>query len=231
MDIFVKDVSHTFSQAGLQSEVLQELNCQFSAAEITALVGPSGSGKSTFLSLIGSLDRPTEGQITYDGQDITKWKNRQLSKFRAQEIGFVFQQFHLLPALTVKENLLVPLLKQKTDFNKEERIAEILEKVGLTAKQHALPAQLSGGQQQRVAIARALINRPRWILADEPTGNLDSVNGEMIFQLLLDLHQEEECGILFVTHDLALAERADRILFMQDGRIVEDRRKQTTRSV
>ncbi len=231
MDIFVKDVSHTFSQAGLQSEVLQELNCQFSDAEITALVGPSGSGKSTFLSLIGSLDRPTEGQITYGGQDITKWKNRQLSKFRAQEIGFVFQQFHLLPALTVKENLLVPLLKQKTDFNKEERIAEILEKVGLTAKQHALPAQLSGGQQQRVAIARALINRPRWILADEPTGNLDSVNGEMIFRLLLDLHQEEECGILFVTHDLALAERADRILFMQDGRIVEDRRKQTTRSV
>lgn len=231
MDIFVKDVSHTFSQAGLQSEVLQELNCQFSDAEITALVGPSGSGKSTFLSLIGSLDRPTEGQITYGGQDITKWKNRQLSKFRAQEIGFVFQQFHLLPALTVKENLLVPLLKQKTDFNKEERIAEILEKVGLTAKQHALPAQLSGGQQQRVAIARALINRPRWILADEPTGNLDSVNGEMIFRLLLDLHQEEVCGILFVTHDLALAERADRILFMQDGRIVEDRRKQTTRSV
>jgi len=231
VDIFVKDVSHTFSQAGLQSEVLQELNCQFSDAEITALVGPSGSGKSTFLSLIGSLDRPTEGQITYGGQDITKWKNRQLSKFRAQEIGFVFQQFHLLPALTVKENLLVPLLKQKTDFNKEERIAEILEKVGLTAKQHALPAQLSGGQQQRVAIARALINRPRWILADEPTGNLDSVNGEMIFRLLLDLHQEEECGILLVTHDLALAERADRILFMQDGRIVEDRRKQTTRSV
>jgi len=231
MDIFVKDVSHTFSQAGLQSDVLQELNCQFSANDITALVGPSGSGKSTFLSLIGSLDRPTGGQITYDGQDITKWKNRQLSKFRAQEIGFVFQQFHLLPALTVKENLLVPLLKQKTDFNKEKRIVEILEKVGLTEKQHALPAQLSGGQQQRVAIARALINRPRWILADEPTGNLDSVNGEMIFQLLLDLHQEEQCGILFVTHDLSLAERADRILFMQDGRIVEDRRKQTVRSI
>ncbi|WP_214854574.1 ABC transporter ATP-binding protein [Exiguobacterium sp. s166] len=231
MDILVKDVSHTFNQAGLQSEVLKALTCQFSASDITALVGPSGSGKSTFLSLIGSLDRPTSGQIDYDGQDITKWKKRQLSKFRAQEIGFVFQQFHLLPALTVKENLLVPLLKQKTDFNKEDRIAEILEKVALTAKQDALPAQLSGGQQQRVAIARALINRPRWILADEPTGNLDSVNGEMIFQLLLDLHQEEQCGILFVTHDLALAERADRILFMQDGQIVEDRRKQTVRSV
>jgi len=231
MDILVKDVSHTFNQAGLQSEVLKALTCQFSTSDITALVGPSGSGKSTFLSLIGSLDRPTSGQIDYDGQDITKWKNRQLSKFRAQEIGFVSQQFQLLPALTVKENLLVPLLKQKTDFNKKDRIAEILEKVALTAKQDALPAQLSGGQQQRVAIARALINRPRWILADEPTGNLDSVNGEMIFQLLLDLHQEEECGILFVTHDLTLAERADRILFMQDGRIVEDRRKQTIRSM
>ncbi|MDI3235785.1 ABC transporter ATP-binding protein [Exiguobacterium antarcticum] len=231
MDIIVKDVSHTFSRSGIQSDVLKGLTCQFSASDITALVGPSGSGKSTFLSLIGSLDRPTAGQIDYDGQDITKWKNRQLSTFRAQEIGFVFQQFHLLPALTVKENLLVPLLKQKTDFNKEDRIAEILEKVGLTAKQSALPTQLSGGQQQRVAIARALINRPRWILADEPTGNLDSGNGEMIFQLLLDLHQEEQCGILFVTHDLALAERADRILFMQDGQIVEDRRKQTVRSV
>lgn len=226
MDISVNNLSHAFQLAGSQSLVLKDLTCQFSATEVTAIVGASGSGKSTFLSMIGSLDRPTSGQIEYDGQDISRWKNRRLSAFRAQEIGFVFQQFHLLPALTVKENVLVPLLKQKTAFDKEERIAQILEKVGLLEKQHALPAQLSGGQQQRVAIARALISRPRWILADEPTGNLDSVTGETVFQLLLDLHREEQCGILFVTHDVALAERADRILFMQDGQIIEDRRKQ-----
>ncbi|ASI35394.1 lipoprotein-releasing system ATP-binding protein LolD (plasmid) [Exiguobacterium sp. N4-1P] len=230
MDISVNHLSHAFQLAGSPLLVLNDLTCQFSATEVTAIVGASGSGKSTFLSMIGSLDRPTSGQIEYDGQDISRWKNRRLSAFRAQEIGFVFQQFHLLPALTVKENVLVPLLKQKTDFNKEERIAQILEKVGLLEKQHALPAQLSGGQQQRVAIARALISRPRWILADEPTGNLDSVTGETIFQLLLDLHREEQCGILFVTHDLALAERADRILFMQDGQIIEDRRKKTIQS-
>lgn len=230
MDIFVNHLSHSFQSSGSPSLVLNDLTCQFSATEVTAIVGASGSGKSTFLSMIGSLDRPTSGQIEYDGQDISRWKNRRLSAFRAQEIGFVFQQFHLLPALTVKENVLVPLLKQKTDFNKEERIAQILEKVGLLEKQHALPAQLSGGQQQRVAIARALISRPRWILADEPTGNLDSVTGETIFQLLLDLHREEQCGILFVTHDVALAERADRILFMQDGQIIEDRRKKTIQS-
>ncbi|WP_214804632.1 MULTISPECIES: ABC transporter ATP-binding protein [unclassified Exiguobacterium] len=230
MDISVNHLSHAFQLAGSPSLVLNDLTCQFSATEVTAIVGASGSGKSTFLSMIGSLDRPTSGQIEYDGQDISRWKNRRLSAFRAQEIGFIFQQFHLLPALTVKENVLVPLLKQKTDFNKEERIAQILEKVGLLEKQHALPAQLSGGQQQRVAIARALISRPRWILADEPTGNLDSVTGETIFQLLLDLHREEQCGILFVTHDVALAERADRILFMQDGQIIEDRRKKTIQS-
>ncbi|WP_214769215.1 ABC transporter ATP-binding protein [Exiguobacterium sp. s133] len=230
MDISVNHLSHAFQLAGSPSLVLNDLTCQFSATEVTAIVGASGSGKSTFLSMIGSLDRPTSGQIEYDGQDISRWKNRRLSAFRAQEIGFVFQQFHLLPALTVKENVLVPLLKQKTDFNKEERIAQILEKVGLLEKQHALPAQLSGGQQQRVAIARALISRPRWILADEPTGNLDSVTGETIFQLLLDLHREEQCGILFVPHSVALAERADRILFMQDGQIIEDRRKKTIQS-
>lgn len=230
MDISVNHLSHAFQLAGSPSLVLNDLTCQFSATEVTAIVGASGSGKSTLLSMIGSLDRPTSGQIEYDGQDISRWKNRRLSAFRAQEIGFVFQQFHLLPALTVKENVLVPLLKQKTDFNKEERIAQILEKVGLLEKQHALPAQLSGGQQQRVAIARALISRPRWILADEPTGNLDSVTGETIFQLLLDLHREEQCGILFVTHDVALAERADRILFMQDGQIIEDRRKNIIQS-
>ncbi|MFY7750775.1 MAG: ABC transporter ATP-binding protein, partial [Exiguobacterium acetylicum] len=157
MDITFQDISHTFERSGVRTDVLHQLNGQFSQSEVTALVGPSGSGKSTFLSLLGSLDRPTSGQILYDGQDITSWKNKRLSQFRSQEIGFIFQQFHLLPALTVSENLKVALLKQKTSFNQEERILELLERVGLDDKRNALPAQLSGGQQQRVAIARALL--------------------------------------------------------------------------
>ncbi len=231
MNITFQDVSHSFERSGVRTDVLHQLNGQFLQSEVTALVGPFGSGKSTFLSLLSSLDCPSSGQILYDRQDITSWKNKRLSQFRSQEIGFIFQQFHLLPALTVSENLKVALLKQKTSFNQEERILELLERVGLDDKRNALPAQLSGGQQQRVAIARALLHHPQWILADEPTGNLDSVTGDAIFELLLELHRKAKCGVLFVTHDLELAERADRILFMQDGRIVEDRRKRTVQSV
>ncbi|WP_290776773.1 ABC transporter ATP-binding protein [Exiguobacterium sp. UBA5002] len=231
MNITFQDVSHSFERSGVRTDVLHQLNGQFLQSEVTALVGPSGSGKSTFLSLLGSLDRPSSGQILYDRQDITSWKNKRLSQFRSKEIGFIFQQFHLLPSLTVSENLKVALLKQKTSFNQDERILELLDRVGLDDKRNALPAQLSGGQQQRVAIARALLHHPQWILADEPTGNLDSMTGDAIFELLLELHREDKCGVLFVTHDLELAERADRILFMQDGRIVEDRRKRTVQSV
>jgi len=231
MNITFQGVSHSFERSGVRTDVLHQLNGQFLQSEVTALVGPSGSGKSTFLSLLGSLDRPSSGQILYDRQDITSWKNKRLSQFRSQEICFIFQQFHLLPSLTVSENLKVALLKQKTSFNQDERILELLDRVGLDDKRNALPAQLSGGQQQRVAIARALLHHPQWILADEPTGNLDSMTGDAIFELLLELHREAKCGVLFVTHDLELAERADRILFMQDGRIVEDRRKRTVQSV
>lgn len=231
MNITFQDVSHSFERSGVRTDVLHQLNGQFLQSEVTALVGPSGSGKSTFLSLLSSLDRPSSGQILYDRQDITSWKNKRLSQFRSKEIGFIFQQFHLLPSLTVSENLKVALLKQKTSFNQDERILELLDRVGLDDKRNALPAQLSGGQQQRVAIARALLHHPQWILADEPTGNLDSMTGDAIFELLLELHREAKYGVLFVTHDLELAERADRILFMQDGRIVEDRRKRTVQSV
>lgn len=231
MKITVQELSHSFYSGNIETPILFDVSCQFDPQEVTAIVGPSGSGKSTLLSLIGSLDKPTEGKILIDVQDITTMKNKELSLLRSNSIGFVFQQFHLLPTLTVRENILVSLLNKKTSFNKNDRVDEILSLVGLLDKQHSLPAQLSGGQQQRVAIARALINHPRWILADEPTGNLDSENGEMIFNLLLDLHRQEGCGVVFVTHDLTLAERADRIIFMQDGRIIQDNRKQNTRSV
>lgn len=226
MHIKINNLNHSFFSAGKETPILFNVSCEFSKTEVTAIVGPSGSGKSTLLSLIGSLDSPTNGSIFFDSNDITSMKNKDLSIFRSNEIGFVFQQFHLLHSLTVRENLLVPLLNKKINFDKNRRVNDILSKVGLDEKHHSLPAQLSGGQQQRVAIARSLINRPNWILADEPTGNLDSENGELVFNLLLDLHKEDGCGIIFVTHDLSLAERADRIIFMQDGKIIEDRRKE-----
>lgn len=176
------------------------------------------------LSLIGSLEKPTSGTITFDDVDLNKLNNAELSSFRFEEIGFVFQQFHLLPSLSVFENVMAPFLTKKVDFKKEERVKEVIHQVGLETKSHVLPSQLSGGQQQRIAIARAIVNRPNWILADEPTGNLDSTNSELIFDLLVDLHETQQCGLIFVTHDLDLARRANRIIHMQDGRIVEDQK-------
>ncbi|MDW2886443.1 ABC transporter ATP-binding protein [Exiguobacterium artemiae] len=226
MNINVSRLNHSFFTGKVETPILFDVSCKFDEREVTAIVGPSGSGKSTLLSLIGSLDSPTKGKIFFDSDDITIMDNKNLSLFRFNTIGFVFQQFHLLHSLTVRENILVALLNKKITFNKSERVDEIMNLIGLYDKKNSLPSQLSGGQQQRVAIARALINHPRWILADEPTGNLDSENGELIFNLLLNLHEQEGCGVIFVTHDIALAERADRIIFMQDGKIIEDRRNE-----
>lgn len=226
MNINVNRLNHSFFRGKVETQILFDVSCKFDGREVTAIVGPSGSGKSTLLSLIGSLDSPTEGKIFFDSNDITIMNNKNLALFRFNTIGFVFQQFHLLHSLTVHENIHVALLNKKVNYNKSERVNEIINLIGLSDKKNSLPSQLSGGQQQRVAIARALINHPRWILADEPTGNLDSENGELIFNLLLNLHEQEGCGVIFVTHDLALAERADRIIFMRDGKIIEDRRNE-----
>lgn len=140
-----------------------------------------------------------------------------------EHIGFIFQQFHLLPALSVLENVLSPLFGRKVPYNKKNRALEVIEKVGLADKIHSLPSQLSGGQQQRVAIARAIVHRPSWLLADEPTGNLDRETGEQIFQLLKSLNEEENCGVLFVTHDPKLAQKAERIITLEDGAVVSDK--------
>ncbi|WP_445001695.1 ABC transporter ATP-binding protein [Exiguobacterium alkaliphilum] len=222
--IQIKGLTQVFSNSGNDETIIHQLNCEFSKNEITAIVGPSGSGKSTLLSLIGSLEKPTSGTITFDDMDLNKLKNAELSSFRFEEIGFVFQQFHLLPSLSVFENVMAPFLTKKVGFGKNERVKEVIQQVGLEHKSRALPSQLSGGQQQRIAIARAIVNRPSWILADEPTGNLDSTNSELIFDLLVDLHETQRCGLIFVTHDLNLARRAHRIIHMQDGRIVEDKK-------
>ena len=170
--------------------------------------------------MIGLLDKPTTGQILFSGKNVADFSSNQLADFRFAEIGFVFQQFHLIPSLTALENVMTPLHYRKVSFDKVERATSLLQLVGLGNKLMSLPSQLSGGQQQRVAIARALVNDPKWILADEPTGNLDSESGEQVFQLLQQYIRENECGGILITHDENLAERAHRIVKLKDGHII-----------
>jgi putative ABC transport system ATP-binding protein len=183
-----------------------------------AMMGPSGAGKSTVLHLVGGMDLPDEGVIEIDGVALAR---RGLDAHR-RRIGFVFQRFHLLPALTVLDNVLVPVLPRRVDFDRKARARELLEAVGLAERAPALPSELSGGQQQRVAIARALINRPTLLLADEPTGNLDSVTGREIIDLLLNLREQYGMTMLVATHDAEVATSCDRIVRLQDGKIIGD---------
>jgi putative ABC transport system ATP-binding protein len=221
--IICQQVEKSFKGDGTQTVALKNVDLTFEKGEFTAIIGPSGSGKSTLLSLLGTLDKPTKGAITYDGEEILKKSKSKIADFRFQEIGFIFQQFHLLPTLTALENVLTPLFSRKVPYNKLERAKEVLEQVGLQDKLNSLPSQLSGGQQQRVAIARAIVHKPSWLLADEPTGNLDTETGERIYDLLKALNEQEGCGVLFVTHDPALAAKANRIISMKDGVVLSDK--------
>ncbi|WP_433748021.1 ABC transporter ATP-binding protein [Falsibacillus pallidus] len=216
-------VEKQFTGDGIKTNAIHNLSLTLDKGEFAAVVGPSGSGKSTLLSLLGTLDKPTRGDILYGDQNVSNMKGNELADFRFENIGFIFQQFHLLPTLTAMENVMVPLFSRRVTYNKKERAADLLEQVGLKDKMNSLPSQLSGGQQQRVAIARALIHEPHWLLADEPTGNLDSETGEVIFQLISRLNKEKGCGVVFVTHDPLLASRAGRIIHMKDGEIISDR--------
>ena len=194
--------------------------------EFTAVMGPSGSGKSTLLNLIAGLDRPTSGSVTVGGSDLGKMGEAALARFRRDRIGFVFQFFHLLPNLTVLENVLIPA-QLKSNANAEHRGTELLEQLGIADVANRYPAKLSGGQQQRVAIARALINQPALLLADEPTGALDTRSGEQVMELLIELHRTGQT-ILLVTHDAKLATRyAARVVSVLDGKIVDDARLET----
>lgn len=218
-----KQMGKSFSGDGVETHALQDIDVTIEAGDFISIIGPSGSGKSTLLSLIGTLDRPTSGELQYDGKPINKLNSKELSDFRFENIGFIFQQFHLIPTLTALENVMAPLFGRKVPYDKKERAEQLLAQVGLADKAGSLPSQLSGGQQQRVAVARALVHEPKWLLADEPTGNLDTDTGEIIFNLLRSLNEEKGCGVLFVTHDPALAERANRTIEMRDGVIIEDR--------
>ncbi|WP_372869258.1 ABC transporter ATP-binding protein [Planomicrobium okeanokoites] len=217
-----RKLTKAFKGDGVQTYALKNIDLTLEEGDFISIIGPSGSGKSTLLSIIGTLDEPSAGELLHQGQPVHKLNSRQLADFRFENIGFIFQQFHLIPTLTAVENIMAPLFGRKVSYDKKQRAQDLLRMVGLQDKANSLPSQLSGGQQQRVAIARALVHEPKWLLADEPTGNLDSETGEVIFQLLQTLNQEKGCGVLFVTHDPALADRANRKIEMRDGEIVSD---------
>ncbi len=218
----VRDLVMRLASGGRPVTVLDGVSLQVETGEVVAVTGPSGSGKSTLLGLVAGLDAPTSGTIEVAGVDVTRLDERALARFRRETIGFVFQAYHLIPTLTAAENVAVPLeLAGVGDV--EPRVTALLAEVGLGARGHHYPAQLSGGEQQRVAIARALALAPPLLLADEPTGNLDSVTGEQIVDLLLALNRERGATLLLVTHEAGLAARAGRVVALRDGRVVSDR--------
>lgn len=214
-------MTRKFQGDGIDTYALKPINLKFKTGNFVSVIGPSGSGKSTLLSLLGTLDVPTSGTLSYDGHELSRLHAKELADFRFEKVGFIFQQFHLIPTLTAVENVMAPLFGRKVDYDKKERALSLLARVGLREKAESLPSQLSGGQQQRVAVARALIHEPEWLLADEPTGNLDSETGEVIFELLRELNEEKGCGVICVTHDPSIAERADVQVRMKDGAVVE----------
>ncbi len=218
------DIRKSYGSGEMESEVLHGLDLTLRAGEFAALIGPSGSGKSTLLNLIGLLDRPTGGQLDIDGQATVGLDDTGLTRLRGERIGFVFQHHHLIPAFTAQENVAMPLLvaRGRPDAEMFERAGRLLEHLGLGDRRHHLANRLSGGQQQRVAIARALITDPPLVLADEPTGNLDTQSADRVFDLLRDFNQRQRTTFLIVTHDPRLAARCDRIIELVDGRIVAD---------
>jgi putative ABC transport system ATP-binding protein len=218
MIVQVRDVSMRLSGGGRPVTILDDVTLDVGHGEVLAVTGPSGSGKSTLLGLIAGLDRPTSGSIAVDGVDITRLDEDALARLRRDTIGFVFQSFHLIPTLTAAENVAVPL-ELAGHAGAPARALELLAAVGLGARAHHYPAQLSGGEQQRVALARAVSLRPRLLLADEPTGNLDSATGEQIVELLLGLRKESGATLVLVTHDHALTRHADRVVRLRDGRL------------
>ena len=220
--IQLRDVSKTVSSGGAPLTILHPLSFEVARGQFLAIVGPSGSGKSTLLGLIAGLDSPTSGDVMIDGVNITRLGEDRLARLRGEKIGFVFQFFHLIPSLTAFENISVPMeIAAVPDADPRRRAQSLLEEVGLTGRAHHYPSQLSGGEQQRVALARALANNPPIVLADEPTGNLDSANGRHIMELFRDIHRSRGTTIVLVTHDADLAALADARLSLRDGRVVE----------
>ena len=203
--------------SGPEVRALDSVSVEISAGLAVALTGPSGSGKSTLLHLVGGMDRPDDGRVVVGNAEVSRMSNRQLTLYR-RTIGFVFQRFHLLPALNVIDNVIAPVMPRAVDFDKRSRAQQLLEAVGLSNRMTAMPSELSGGQQQRVAIARALLSHPNLVLADEPTGNLDTNTGNEIIKLMLDIRAEYGTTLIIATHNSAVAELCDREIRLVDGR-------------
>jgi lipoprotein-releasing system ATP-binding protein len=210
--------------SAMETEVLHGINLGLRRGEFSALIGPSGSGKSTLLNLIGLLDRPSRGRLCIDGQETGRLDDRTLTRLRGRRIGFVFQHHHLISAFSALENVMMPMLVERgrPDDEMRQRAATLLEQVGLSAQRHNKANQMSGGQQQRVAIARALTMRPSLVLADEPTGNLDTQSADSVFALMREINAVDQTTFLVVTHDARLAARCDRVIELVDGKVVSD---------
>ncbi|MGQ0555725.1 MAG: ABC transporter ATP-binding protein [Nitrospiraceae bacterium] len=219
--ISVKHVSMVLPAAGRSVTILDRITFDIPAKQTVAIVGPSGSGKSTLLGLMAGLDRPTTGSIQLDGIDITAMGESQMARFRREKVGYIFQSFHLIPTLTAIENVAVPL-ELSGERHAGERAAELLAAVGLSSRMEHYPVQLSGGEQQRAAVARAFACRPPILLADEPTGNLDSSTGAQVIALLLSLHRDHGTTLVLVTHETTLASSMQRVLSLRDGRVESD---------
>lgn len=222
--IELKDVWKTYSMGDTEVHALRGLTLKVNKGEFLAIMGPSGSGKSTAMNMVGCLDVPTKGNIYLSGRNISSMSESQLAQIRGKKIGFIFQKFNLLPTLTAKENILLPMTLQGASMQERQKKAEeLLELVGLQDRMNHKPSELSGGQQQRVAIARSLANEPEVILADEPTGNLDSKTGHTVIDFLHKLHKEKGTTIVMVTHDGKVAQEAERVEFLRDGIITKQK--------
>jgi putative ABC transport system ATP-binding protein len=225
--ISIRNLTKTVTSGDDRLTILDDVSIDIPDGQFVAVIGASGSGKSTLLGLIAGLDEPTSGSIDIDGDEITTMGEDELARLRSEKIGFVFQSFHLIPSLTAFENILIPMeILGLPDAR--QRTNKLLEAVDLVNRGHHYPAELSGGEQQRVAIARAFANRPSILLADEPTGNLDSKNGRHIFELMKGLHQQNNVTLILVTHDHLLADNAQRQIVLKDGRITADEIKLRT---
>ncbi|GIU74458.1 MAG: ABC transporter ATP-binding protein [Bryobacteraceae bacterium] len=222
----LRDVTKTIDTGTHRVEILKGISFDVESAEFVAVMGASGSGKSTLLGLVAGLDTPTSGSIQIEGEEISRMDEDRLAVLRGRKIGFVFQSYQLIPTLTAEENVLLPAELAGEDYEAARRRAqELLKAVGLEERRDHYPVQLSGGEQQRVALARAFIRKPPLLLADEPTGNLDSVNGRQVLELMLALNRSEGATLVLVTHDRELAAHATRIITLRDGRILSDERR------
>ena len=221
--ITIKNIRKTYQSGDIEVQALQDISLTIKPGEFTAIVGPSGSGKTTLLNIIGGIDSPTKGSVKINETDITQLPENELIDFRLHHIGFIFQSYNLIPVLTAKENVeFLMLLQKKNEQARNERTLKLLKAVGLEDQIHKRPNEMSGGQQQRVAVARALASKPSFILADEPTANLDSKSSENLLNIMQRLNRNEKTTFIFSTHDQRVIDKANRIITIEDGKIISD---------